>query len=216
MQDFARWLRALGLHSLAVGASFPRHAAALQLLEVLHRHLAPIWSLIDPAGKPFAWDAVEVQALLALFQDAFDVNRLAAFNLLQSVPWELNGEAAFVAALSVGSELDLLRVDNGTAAALFQRGLSETAYMSQAYSHSGALLLALVFARCVQQRSSARNPAQLGRSEKSAQLQKIVDRHAADVLEDHTAAETVFVSALLAVLRQRVRKSEERGGVKLC
>ena len=216
MRNFLLWLRRFCIASLDLNCSFQRRNTALTILDAMAAKLTAVWPSIG--GCAFMWQDAEIGQLLALFRDAFDINRLAAFNLLQRVPWTLEAKPELAALIqqSADGTIDALALAQGEQAAappsdmapdapaLLRLGFRATSQMSHAASNSGALMLALLFAQGVQERQADRLPAVLGRSEKMSYLQKTVENTSMALEDIDAAREAVFVRMMLRVLESRV------------
>lgn len=223
MREFVLWLRRFCMASLDLNCSFQRRNTALTILDAMAAKLAPVWETVY--GTAFVWEAEEVACLLALFRDAFDINRLAAFNLLQRVSWPLDDGDRLVSLLQQGPQTAVDEhlamqaaepaASDGVpgALALFHVGFRASSQMSHAASNSGALVFALLFAQVVQGRRADNLPATLGRSEKMSYLQKTVENISTKLDQADAAKEATFIATLFRILELRVRKLRVKGGL---
>lgn len=198
------------------GGSFQRRATALLLLEVLRVQVGPIWTTVDSASAGLSWTEPEAAILLAVLGDNYEINRLSAFNLLQTVPWPLQGLESATGNLAqlVSNEAALqsdlsardLHVD-----VLIRRAVHLTGRLHQARSHEGALLFALVFTLAVQQRDGQADPAIFSRADKAVQLLRLVERHLErPPLHSHVDKELSFTQQLVHLTITRVSCGERK------
>lgn len=164
--------------------------------------MGPAWSAVEPECVRLSWTHSEVQTLRLVLGDMYEINRLAAFNLLQSVAWSLSGDADMASVLARSAEEAL---PDGLASDMYTEGLALTTRLPQGRAHGGALLIAMVFARCVQGRGPAASAAVLSRADKASQLQRNVSSHSSvSGLQGSAASEAVFYARLLTTVEARV------------